>query len=45
VARLGEFSPIGPLFSLGSFLITELAQIVSHLPSTENCSALILTKK
>jgi hypothetical protein len=41
---LGEFSPIGPLFYSVNFYITELAQIFGHLPSTENCSALILTK-
>jgi hypothetical protein len=41
VTRLGEFSPIGYLFSLGGFLkITEIAQILVHGTSY----ALILTK-
>jgi hypothetical protein len=32
VIRLGEFSPIGRLFSMGSTLkITEVAQIFDHL--------------
>jgi hypothetical protein len=39
VTRLGEFSPLGRLFTLGSFLIAALALIVGNFfPQSKICS-------